>query len=136
MAEDELVRRILDEADMAARPGQYDRLVAIANEVAALREQYVVEEFIDTDGYPSMRVVKGEHVSENEWAANIRREVLADLRAKVEGLPCRTWVPPHATDCPGRPGKRGICTCGDSLRASDWMLRADVLALLEEVPRG
>ena len=64
------------------------------------------------------------------------REVLADLRAKVEGLPCRTWVPPHATDCPGRPGKRGICTCGDSLRASDWMLRADVLALIEEADRG
>jgi hypothetical protein len=55
-------------------------------EVAALREQYVVEEFIDTDGYPSMRVVKGEHVGQNEWAANIRREVLADLRAKAQGL--------------------------------------------------
>ena len=126
-----VVSRILSEADMAARPGQYDRLVAIANEVAALsagasdwkryakvveeqrdaaraeverlrdayeardialsevaalREQYVVEEFIDTDGYPSMRVVKGEHVGQNEWAANIRREVLADLRAKVEGM--------------------------------------------------
>jgi uncharacterized coiled-coil DUF342 family protein len=36
MAESELVNRILSEADMAARPGQYDRLVAIANEVAAL----------------------------------------------------------------------------------------------------
>lgn len=66
----------------------------------------------------------------------IRREVLDDLRAKVEALPYRTWVPPHATDCPGRPGKRGICTCGDSLRASDWMLRADVLALIEEADRG
>jgi hypothetical protein len=67
---------------------------------------------------------------------NIRREVLADLTARVKGLPYRTWVPPHATDCPGRPGKRGICTCGDSLRASDWMLRADVLALIEEAGRG
>ena len=55
-----------------------------------------------------------------------------DLRAKVEGLPFRTWVPPHAMGCPGRPGKRGICTCGDSLLLSDWMLRSDVLALFPD----
>jgi hypothetical protein len=67
-----------------------------------------------------------------QCACDVIDGLLADLRAKVEGLPYRTWVPPHATDCPGRPGKRGICTCGDSLRASDWMLRADVFALLDE----
>jgi hypothetical protein len=81
--------------------------------------------------------VPWQHILDASAVANAaRREVLADLRAKVEGLPYRTWVPPHATDCPGRPGKRGICTCGDSLRASDWMLRADVLALIEEAGRG
>ena len=109
MAEDELVRRILDEADIAARPGQYERLVAIANEVArldemnvkmaehvaryhaevaALREQmshmYQAETFTDTDGYPSTRVFKAEVVGQNEWAAHIRREVLADLARAID----------------------------------------------------
>ena len=36
MTDDPLVRRILDEADISARPGQYDRLVQIANEVREL----------------------------------------------------------------------------------------------------
>ena len=38
MTDDPLVRRILDEADISARPGQYDRLVQIANEVRELLE--------------------------------------------------------------------------------------------------
>ena len=36
MDDDPLVRRILDEADIAARPGQYDRLIQIADEVREL----------------------------------------------------------------------------------------------------
>lgn len=68
----------------------YDANAARA-EVAVLRDQiagmYQAETFTDTDGYPSTRVFKAEVVGQNEWAAHIRREVLADLRTKVEGLP-------------------------------------------------
>lgn len=73
-----------------ASMAQHERDAARA-EVGALREQmshmYQAETFTDTDGYPSTRVFRAEVVGENEWAAHIRREVLDDLRAKLETLP-------------------------------------------------
>jgi hypothetical protein len=109
-----LAAELRDERDAARAEVErlrdaYEARDIALSEVAALREQYVVEEFIDTDGYPSMRVVKGEHVGQNEWAANIRREVLADLRAKVES----GWIP-----------------------ELDHEARIAVLALFEEADRG
>lgn len=109
MDEDELVRRILDEADMAARPGQYDRLVAIANEVAALREELERT----PDGWEVV-------VAEKKG----RREVLADLRAEVLGLE-------HGDECVTRWQPRDLRR---KKRPCDCLI-ADVITKIEEAGR-
>ena len=55
--------------------------------------------------------------------------VLADLRARVCGLPVLTRLVDHEPDCPGRPGRHGICTCD---RQMAEMVSVDaVLALID-----